>query len=130
MFEVEATYVDESVDTVLCESKPSLSTDKGFVFLDCGKGQKLAANIESLVCIKISYPLPDSVPLFKYQVDIHYDTQEESVELLFSSSNYYVATDGDDGFTPVVLVKEGDNVIRIINSEYLRSIKVNAHSEK
>jgi len=130
MYEVSLVFADNNTDTMLCESKPSLNVVGGFVLLDCGKGQKLALSIDTLIYAKIKYPLPDNVPDFKYSVDIHYHTDKENVELLFSPSSIGLDVVGEeDGYVPVITVKEGDNLIRLINGEYLRSVKVNTYSE-
>jgi len=131
MYEVSLVFVDNNTDTMLCESKPSINVVGGFVLLDCGKGQKLALSIDTLIYAKIKYPLPENVPDFKYSVDIHYHTDKENVELLFSPSSIGLDVVGEDeGYTPVLVVKENDNPIRIINSEFLRSVKVNTYSEQ
>lgn len=131
MYEVFISYTENGEDTLICESKPSASVKGGILFLDCGKGQKFAINISTLLYVKIKYPLPERVPEIKYAVDIHYHTETEDVELLFSPSTINVSVDGhNDMFTPVVYVKESDNIIRVINSTYLRNIKVKSYSEK
>jgi len=130
MYEVSVLYADGSTDDLLCESRPSVDVSGGYVFLDCGRGQSLTLNIDTLFYVKVKYPLPDKVPDFKYAIDIHYHSEKDNVELLFSSSTINVDMDGDDeGYTPIVTVKEGDNLIRLINGEYLRSVKVNTYSE-
>jgi len=130
MFEVSVLYADGASDTMLCESKPTVSVDGGYAFIDCGKGQKFALNIATLFYAKIKYPLPDRVPDFKYAVDIHYHSEKDNVELLFSPSSISVDVVGEEeGYEYVVVVKEGDNITRVINSESLRSVKVNTYSE-
>lgn len=131
MYELSLVFADNNTDTMLCESKPSINVTGGFVLLDCGRGQKLALNIDTLIYVKIKYPLPEHVPDFKYALDIHYHTEKENVELLFSYSSISLDVVGeDDGYTPVLVVKENDNPTRIINSEFLRSVKVSSYSEQ
>jgi hypothetical protein len=130
MYEVIVTYdkVDTgSVDTLLCESKPSIDIDSGYLMLNCGKGQLFSLNIDTFMKVVIKYPLPSQIPTFKYAVDIHYNTDTEDVELLFSSNSISVDAKGDD--KKVVFVKDGDNIIRVINGEKLRSVKVSSYSE-
>jgi len=130
MYEVFVSYTERGEDTFLCESKPSINVKGGLVFLDGGKGQKLAIAIDTLVYLKIKYPLPDRVPEMKYETNIHYHTETEDVELIFSPTTVNIQVDGyNDCYTPVVLVKESDSVIRIINSSFLRNIKVVQHQE-
>lgn len=133
MYEVNVTYCgkDES-DTILCESRPVLeSVAGGYLFLDCGKGQSLTLNVDNFVKIAIKYPLPDRIPPLKYAIDIHYDTETEDVEMFFAANSVDVSIEGeDDGYEPVLVVKESDNIIRIINGSQLRSIKVSSYSEE
>jgi hypothetical protein len=133
MYEVNVTYCgkDES-DTILCESRPVLeSVAGGYLFLDCGKGQSLTLNVDNFVKITIKYPLPDRIPPLKYAIDIHYDTETEDVEMFFAANSVDVSIEGeDDGYEPVLVVKESDNIIRIINGSQLRSIKVSSYSEE
>ena len=131
MYEVTVIYDDKNEDTIICESKPTFDVDGGFVFVECGKGQSLSLNIDNFTKLKVKYPLPTVMPAFKYSININYDTETEDVELLFSPSTVDVSIEGeDDGYTPVILVKEGENVCRVINSTYLKSIKVTTYSEK
>jgi len=132
MYEVSVAYNDKTdVEVLLCHSKPSFNVKGGFVFLSGGQGQGLAINIDSLLKIKISPPLPDKVPPLKYSIDIHYDTETEDTELLFSPYEVSISIEGEeDDFVPVFLVKKGDNLVRIINSEVLRSVKVNTYTEE
>lgn len=130
MYELTVFYTDGTSDALLCDSKPSVDVCGGYVFLECGKGQSLTLNLETLFYVKVKHPLPDKVPDFKYAIDIHYKSEKDNIELLFSSSTIYVDCDGEgDGYMPVIIVKEGDNMVRLINGEYLRSIKVNSYSE-
>lgn len=132
MYEVSVTYIGKTdQDVLLCASKPSFDIEGGFVFINGGQGQKIAVSIDSLYKMKISAPLPDRVPALKYCVDIHYATDTEDTEMMFSSNELYVTIEGtDSGFTPVILIKESDTIIRIINSKLLRSVKVNTYSEE
>lgn len=130
MYEVKVTYIGRIEDTLICESKPSLDVESGFIFLNCGKGQSLALNIDDVVKVAIKYPLPDKVPTFKYAVDIHYSTENDDVELLFSASEVHVDVEGCANYSSVITVSLGDNLVRIINSYCLRSVKVNTYSEK
>jgi hypothetical protein len=122
MYEVEVTYLnEENVDTLLCSSKPSAEFAGDYVILNCGNGQQFTLNIAKMLKVAIKYPIPDNFPSFRYAVDIHYN---ENVDLLFSHNSFDV-----DVKSNVVVVKEGDNVVRIINPEQLRSVKVSAYSE-
>jgi hypothetical protein len=130
MYEVSVFYADGVSEEILCESKPSVEVCGGYIFLDCGRGQSLTMSIDTLFYVKVKYPLPEKMPAFKYAIDIHYHTNKDNVELLFTPSTVYVDMDGEeDGYVPVITVKEGDNLIRLINGEYLRSVKVNTYSE-
>lgn len=130
MYEVFVSYTENGEDSFQCESKPSISVKGGIIFLDGGKGQKLVIAIDTLVYLKIKYPLPDKVPEIKYETNIHYHTETEDVEIIFSSTSVNITVDGyNDCYTPVVMVKEGDAVIRIINSSFLRDVKVVAHQQ-
>lgn len=131
MYTVEVTYYgkEDDVDTMMCESRPSLNVRGGFVFLDCGKGQKFVSGIDELVRIKIKYPLPDSIPNLKYSIDIKYATETENVELLFSPCEVNITVDGEEDGAAVIIVKEGDNIIRIVNGNFLRSVRVNTYTE-
>ena len=123
MYEVVVTYQNEkNADTLLCDSKPSAEFTGKFVILNCGKGQQFSFNVDTFFKAAIKYPLPDKIPSLKYAVDIHYN---EDVELLFSPNTVDVDVKGE-----IVLVKEGDNVIRIINGSLLRSVKVSAYTEE
>ena len=133
MFEVNVTYCGKNeTDTILCESRPTIETVAGgHLFLDCGKGQSLTLNVDTFVKVAIKYPLPDRIPPLKYALDIHYDTETEDVEMLFASNTVDVSLDGEeDGYDPVLVVKDGDNIVRIINGNQLRSIKVSSYSEE
>jgi hypothetical protein len=131
MYEVKVDYIGKEEDTLICDSKPGLDVESGFIFLNCGKGQSLTLNIDDVVKISIKYPLPDKVPAFKWAADIHYTTDNEDVELLFSSSEIHVDVEESGELSPsIITVKEGDNIIRVINSVCLRSVKVNTYSEK
>jgi hypothetical protein len=133
MYEVNVTYCGKNEsDTILCESRPVLeSVAGGYLFLDCGKGQSLTLNVDNFVKIAIKYPLPDRIPPLKYAIDIHYDTETEDVEMFFAANSVDVSIEGeDDGYEPVLVVKESDNIIRIINGSQLRSIKVSSYSEE
>ena len=131
MYEVTVIYDDKMEDTIICESKPTFDVDGGFVFVNCGKGQSLSLNVDNLFKVKVKYPIPTVMPNFKHSIDINYNTDTEDVELLFTPSTVDVSIEGeDDGFTPVILVKECDNVFRVINSTFLKSIKVTNYSEK
>ena len=118
MYEVVVTYQnDKNADTLLCESKPSAEFTGKFVILNCGKGQQFTFNVDTILKAAIKYPLPDRIPSLKYAVDIHYNTSSDDVELLFSPSTVDVDVKGE-----IVLVKEGDNVIRIINGSFNKLI--------
>lgn len=132
MYEVSVTYLDKTdMEVLLCSSKPCFNVRGGFVFLSGGQGQGLAVSIGSLLKIKISPPLPDKVPPLKYSIDIHYDTETEDTELLFSPQEVSISIEGEeDEYIPVFLVKKGDNLVRIINSAVLRSVKVNTYTEE
>lgn len=123
MYEVEVTYLnDTDTDTLLCSSKPSAELVGNYVILNCGNGQQFTVNVAKMFKITIKYPLPNSVPAFRYAVDIHYN---ENVELLFSPKTFDV-----DVKSNVVVVKDGDDVVRVINPEILRSVKVSNYTEK
>lgn len=130
MFEVSVTYVSEECDKLLCESEPSYTVKGGCLVVDGGKGQKLIISLDKLMVLKVKHPLPDRVPAFTYAANINYDTKEENVELLFSYRTVDISVLEQDGYPPCVLVKEGDDVVRVINSDYLRSIKVNSYTEE
>ena len=132
MYEISVTYKNKTdQDVLLCSTKPSFDVTGGFILINGGGGQRLAVSVNSLFKMKITPPLPDRLPPLKYSVDIHYDTDTEDTEMLFSSSEVYITTDGiEGGFTPVILVKEADNIVRVINSSLLRSVKVNSYTEE
>jgi hypothetical protein len=51
--------------------------------------------------------------------------------MFFAANSVDVSIEGeDDGYEPVLVVKESDNIIRIINGSQLRSIKVSSYSEE
>jgi hypothetical protein len=130
MYEVIVTYnnVDTgSVDSILCESKPSVDIDSGYLMINCGRGQLFSLNIDTFMKVAIKYPLPTQIPAFKYAVDIHYNVENEDTELLFSPNSISVDAKGDD--QKVVFIKDGDNIVRIINGKKLRSVKVSSYSE-
>jgi hypothetical protein len=66
------------------------------------------------------------MPAFKYKIDVHYDvnTNADSTELLCSP--YNISVDVKNG---VVILKEGDNMVRVINGKVLRNIKVSSYTE-
>ena len=130
-YEVTVIYYDKTEDTMICTSKPDVDVEGGFVFIDGGAGQSLGFGVETFLKVKVKYPLPTVMPDLKYSINLNYNTETEDVELLFSPTTVYVSMDGeDDRFDPIVVVKEGDNIVRLINSAYLKSIKVASYSEK
>jgi len=127
MYEVTVYYSKDNVDKLLCESKPSVDIDSGYLMINCGKGQLFSLNIDTFLKVAIKYPLPDQIPTFKYVVDIHYHSDTEDVELLFSPNSISVDAKGTE--QKMVFVKEGDNLVRVINGTKLRSVKVSSYSE-
>lgn len=128
MYEVIVSYLNtekEKIDTMLCESKPSLEFRGDYIILNCGNGQQFSVNIDTLYKIVIKYPLPDRIPDLKYQMDIHYNTSSEEVELLFSANTMDV-----DVKERLVIIKDSDNPIRIVNGSMLRSVKISSYTEK
>ena len=87
MYEISVTYKNKTdQDVLLCSTKPSFDVTGGFILINGGGGQRLAVSVNSLFKMKITPPLPDRLPPLKYSVDIHYDTDTEDTEMLFSSS--------------------------------------------
>ena len=129
MYELTVVYFDKKEDTILCTSQPSYEIENGYLFLDCGSGQSLTLNIETFLKVRIKPPLPTNVPAFHYSIDIQYSLVTDDVELLFSSHDVDVSTHGDD-YGRIIVVEEDRTPIRIINSDYLKSIKVTTYSEK
>jgi len=131
MYEVTVIYYDKTEDSMICTSKPDIDVEGGFVFIDGGAGQSLGFNIETFLKVKVKNPLPTVMPDMKYSINLNYNTETDDVELLFSPSIVYVSMEGeDDRYDPIIVVKEGDRIVRLLNSTYLKSIKVASYSEK
>jgi|GEM_PF-5128637 len=129
MFEVAIQYWNDECEKLLCESEPTYEVKGGCLFVDGGKGRRLVISMEKMFKLKVKHPLPEKVPPFTYSTTLNYDGKEEGVELLFSYTSVNVSILEDDGYPPLVVVKHGDDVVRIVNSEYLRSVKVNTYTE-
>ena len=124
MYEVTVIYYDKTEDSMICTSKPDIDVEGGFVFIDGGAGQSLGFNIETFLKVKVKNPLPTVMPDMKYSINLNYNTETDDVELLFSPSIVYVSMEGeDDRYDPIIVVKEGDRIVRLLNSTYLKSIK-------
>jgi len=129
MFTVEVIYQDQNRETVDFESKPSLDVKGNFVCLECGSGQKLVFNIDTVLYARVSYPPQNTVKPFKFTSEAHYHTKNETVELLMHSTapKIEVKVGGNGG---VLLLKEDDNVLRIINGDWLEGIKVDFFNDQ
>jgi len=128
MYSVTVMFNNRDQEELLCASKPSIEIEGDFILINGGQGQKLAVGIAALYKIKISAPLPDKLAPFKYSVDVHYSNETDDTEMWFAVNEVYTKVEVSDTRS-IVFIKESDNVVRVINGQYLRSVKVNTYSE-
>lgn len=125
MFDVNVEYMDRNSETMLSDTKISIEVKDGFLFLKGSQSQIMVVNLDSMFRVKFRYPEPQTLPLFKYTVNINYELDSD-VELLFSSKQVYVSLLNNS----VVAIKESDDITRLITPKYLKTVKVTTYTEK
>lgn len=125
MFDVNVEYMDRNSETMLSDTEISVEVKDGFLFLKGSQSQIMVVNLDSMFRVKFRYPEPQALPLFKYTVNINYELDSD-VELLFSSKQVYVSLLNNS----VVVIKESDDITRLINPNYLKTVKVTTYTEK
>jgi len=122
MYRVEVIYLDLQKDSIEFDRKPSIDVRGSTVYLECGSGQKLAIN--SFLCVKIFYPTVQTQPI-KYVTNCRYNTKNENTEVLLHSVEPKVELKNNN----VIYLKESDNIVRVVNGEWLESIKIDLFSD-
>jgi len=97
----------------------------GLLYFDDDAEHFFMANLDNFIMAKIVNPAKIKMNDV-FSANIKYALPDEEVELLLSSSPFYrdLLMAEDNAAPSVLILKEEDTVVRIINSNYLRSIVV------
>jgi hypothetical protein len=124
---VEINYTNYVTDTLDFDYTPSSFTNTGgVIYFDDDNSHFFVINLEHFIRAKISYPNVKLSTTDIYSAEIKYSTEDEDVELLLSSSCFYVdiIPSESGSFPSLVVLKKSSNPVRIINSAFLKCIKV------